>query len=48
MADEEKKIIIDHDWKQEAQKEKDQLAAEQEAEKEKKADYYDDPPWGVP
>lgn len=39
MADsekkEEKKIIIDEDWKQEAQKEKEILAAEEEAEKEK-------------
>jgi hypothetical protein len=31
----EKKIIIDEDWKQEAQKEKEILAAEEEAEKEK-------------
>ncbi len=31
---EEKKIIIDEDWKQEAQKEKEVLAAEEEAEKE--------------
>ena len=38
MADEEKKIIIDDDWKQEAQKEKDELAAEQDAEKEKQAE----------
>ncbi len=38
MADEEKKIIIDSDWKQEAQKEKEELAAEQEVEKEKKAE----------
>ncbi len=30
----EKKIIIDEDWKQEAQKEKEVLAAEEEAEKE--------------
>ena len=40
MADsekkEEKKIIIDEDWKQEAQKEKEILAAEEEAEKEQK------------
>ena len=32
---EEKKIIIDEDWKQQAQKEKDVLAAKEEAEKEK-------------
>ena len=38
MADEEKKIIIDDDWKQEAQKEKEELAAEQDAEKEKQAE----------
>jgi hypothetical protein len=33
---EEKKIIIDEDWKAEAQKEKEILAAQEEAEKEKK------------
>ncbi len=38
MADEEKKIIIDDDWKQEAQKEKEELAAEQDAEQEKQAE----------
>ncbi len=38
MADEEKKIIIDDDWKQEAQKEKEELAAEQDSEKEKQAE----------
>jgi len=32
---EEKKIIIDEDWKKEAQKEKEILAAQEEAEKEK-------------
>jgi hypothetical protein len=32
---EEKKIIIDEDWKAEAQKEKEILAAQEEAEKEK-------------
>ena len=32
---EEKKIIIDEDWKQEAQKEKEILAAQEKAEKEK-------------
>jgi hypothetical protein len=32
----EKKIIVDEDWKQEAQKDKEILAAEEEAEKEKK------------
>lgn len=35
MAEEEKKIIIDEDWKKEAQKEKDVLAAKEEAEKKK-------------
>ena len=35
---EEKKIIIDEDWKQEAQKEKEILAAQEEAEKEEKPD----------
>ena len=33
---EEKKIIIDEDWKQEAQREKEILAAQEEADKEKK------------
>ena len=41
MADseknEEKKIIIDEDWKQEAQKEKETLAAEEELEDKEKA-----------
>jgi len=32
----EKKIIIDEDWKQEAQKEKEILAAQEEAEKQEK------------
>jgi len=39
MAEEkeqEKKIIVDEDWKQEAQKEKEILAAREEAEKEEK------------
>jgi hypothetical protein len=35
---EEKKIIVDEDWKAEAQKEKEILAAQEEAEKEKKLD----------
>ncbi len=35
---EEKKIIIDEDWKQEAQKEKEILAAQEETEKEKPQD----------
>jgi hypothetical protein len=33
---EEKKIIVDEDWKAEAQKEKEILAAQEEAEKDKK------------
>ncbi|MCX5638050.1 MAG: DUF1844 domain-containing protein [Planctomycetota bacterium] len=35
MAEEEKKIIIDEDWKKEAQKEKEVLAAQEDAEKKK-------------
>ena len=35
MAEEEKKIIVDEDWKQEAQREKDVLSAQEDAEKEK-------------
>ncbi len=34
MADEEKKLIIDEDWKQQAQKEKEVLKAKEEAEKQ--------------
>ena len=36
MAEEEKKIIVDEDWKQEAQREKDVLAAKEKDEKEDK------------
>ena len=36
MAEEEKKIIVDEDWKQEAQREKEILAAKEKAEKEEK------------
>jgi len=36
MAEEEKKIIVDEDWKQEAQREKEILAAKEKAEKEGK------------
>jgi len=36
MADEEKKLIIDEDWKQQAQREKEVLAAQEDAEKKKK------------
>ena len=35
MADEEKKIIIDEDWKQQAQKEKETLKEQEKAEHEK-------------
>ena len=34
MAEEEKKIIVDEDWKQEAKREKEVLAAKEKAEKE--------------
>lgn len=34
MADEEKKIIVDEDWKSQAQKEKEKLKAEEAADKE--------------
>ena len=36
MAEEEKKIIVDEDWKQEAQREKEILAAKEKTEKEDK------------
>ena len=35
MADEEKKIVIDDDWKEEAKKEKEKLAQEEKVEKTK-------------
>ena len=37
MADEEKKIIIDEDWKREAQREKEVMAAKEAEEKKKEA-----------
>jgi hypothetical protein len=37
MADEEKKIIIDEDWKREAQREKEKLAAKEVQEKKEEA-----------
>ncbi len=37
MAEEEKKIIIDEDWKREAQREKEVLAAQEKKEKEEQA-----------
>jgi hypothetical protein len=37
MAEEEKKIIIDEDWKREAQREKEVLAAQEQKEKEEQA-----------
>lgn len=36
MADEPKKLIIDEDWKQQAQREKEVMAAKEEEEKKKK------------
>lgn len=38
MAEEEKKIIVDEDWKQEAQREKEILAAKEKAEGGKKGE----------
>jgi len=50
MADEEKnkekKIIVDEDWKHQAQREKEMLAAQEEAEKEKDKDEGEDRPRG--
>ncbi len=43
MAEEEKKIIVDEDWKQEAQREKDVLAGQEEAEKEKEQEQEQEP-----
>lgn len=37
MADEEKKLIVDEDWKREAQREKEKLAAQEAEEKKKEA-----------
>lgn len=37
MADEEKKLIIDEDWKEQARREKEVLAAKEREEQEKKA-----------
>lgn len=42
--EQEKKIIIDDDWKAEAQKEKEDLAAKTEVEKEEKATEKERPP----
>jgi hypothetical protein len=36
MADEEKKIIVDEDWKEQAQREKEQMAAEKKIEETEK------------
>lgn len=36
MAEEEKKIIVDEDWKEEAQREKEKLAKQEKAEKGKR------------
>lgn len=50
MAEEEKnkekKIIVDEDWKHQAQREKEMLAAQEEAEKEKDEDKDEDSPRG--
>jgi len=50
MTDEEKnkekKIIVDEDWKHQAQREKEMLAAQEEAEKEKDEDKDEDGPRG--
>jgi len=50
MADEEKnkekKIIVDEDWKHQAQREKEMLAAQEEAEKETDEDKDEDRPRG--
>jgi len=47
MAEEEKKIIVDEDWKQEAQREKEILAKQEEAEEaesqEKKKEQQEEP-----
>jgi hypothetical protein len=42
----EKKIIVDQDWKQEAQREKEILAAQEEAQKEKEQEQEEDGPRG--
>jgi len=45
MAEEEKKIIVDEDWKHEAQREKEVLAAKEKAEEEdKQEDKQEDEP----
>jgi len=38
MADEKKKLIIDEDWKQKAQREKEVMAAKEQEEKKKEAE----------
>jgi hypothetical protein len=38
MADQEKKLIIDEDWKQKAQREKEVMAAKEQEEKKKEAE----------
>jgi len=44
MADEEKKIIVDDDWKQQAQKEKEQLKQEETVVEETKPEDVERPP----
>ena len=43
MAEDEKKIIVDDDWKQEAQREKEILAAKEKAEVEEKETEQEEP-----
>jgi hypothetical protein len=38
MADDEKKIIVDEDWKEQAQREKEQMAAEKKIEETEKSE----------
>lgn len=44
MSDEEKKIIVDDDWKQQAQKEKEELKQEEKAVEEAKPEAGERPP----
>jgi hypothetical protein len=48
MADEEKKLIIDEDWKQQAQREKEVLAAKEKEEKKKQETEAPEPGPGGP
>ena len=44
MAEEEKKIIVDEDWKTQARREKEQLKAEEQAQKEETQESAERPP----